>query len=157
MGLFSFLFKKKPEIAIQHPLFGQMTYVYNKLNKSSNYFRCEKYFRPASTKITLNIAADVNGPTETQTNYFRSIEHHYTSMLPDIASRITTATSSTGKKEPFFFDDFSKDFRLLAIYIATSNKTPIECMITFLTDPAPNYDLVVELEDMELIGVELME
>lgn len=157
MGLFSFLFKKKPDISIQHPYFGHMTYVYNKLNKAANYFRCEKYFKPASAKITLNIEADVNGPTVAQTDYFRSLEQHYTSMLPDIASRITSATNSAGKKEAFSFDDFSKDFRLLAIYIATSKKTPIECMITFLTDLAPDYDLVVELEDLELIGVELME
>lgn len=155
MGLFNFLFRKKPKISIQHPYFGEMTYHSDRWSFIKNHLTCEPYFKPVSAKIPLHIVAEEEGPTPAQTDYFQLLELHYTSLFPVIASRIKEATYNS--EEEFIFDDFSKDFRLINMQMYSDKSGALQSELTFLTDLAPEYSFSVVLQGLEFKEVMICE
>lgn len=155
MGLFNFLFGKKPVISIEHPCFGHMTYHSSRWRFTGNYFTCEPYFKPVSAKVPLHMVADTEEPTKAQTEYFQALEVHYASLFPVIAPRIKEAACNG--EEEFIFDDFFKDFRLIGMHIYTDKNDAILCELSFVTDLAPEYIFITVLDGLELKEVMISE
>lgn len=156
MGLFSWLFQSPPNITIDHPRFGRMTFYHSRWAMLTGSSWCEYYFEPIKTKITLSFSTDRRGPTPLQEDAEKTLEDRYNALTPDIAARIRTIPVDEGE-ENFTFDDFSQDFLLTGIHIAVTKHESVTCELTFESALAKGYYFVAVYEDWDLKEVSVAE
>ena len=82
MGFFDFIFGKS--IKIENAFFGQMLFVGDKKDSSKGYFECRRHFKPSDKIIEIGIDGDISGPTQTQIDFFKTIENNYSKISDSI-------------------------------------------------------------------------
>jgi hypothetical protein len=76
MALFSWL-RRKPDLSLEHPVFGRLTYSPREGNWVNRGFSLWGY-----SALQLVIAADENGPSAVQADAFRTLEASREQVLP---------------------------------------------------------------------------
>jgi hypothetical protein len=145
MGFFNALFGKTPKI--EHHFFGQMLFTGGKVPDPSDYFECRRNFKPSGDVIEIGIDGDIQGPTEKQIDFFKSIEDNY----PEIIKAVTPLIESEfgNWKEGFRISDFTSEFEPVYLRLPRCESTPIIWEIAFESDHDRNHTFTLTMNDFE--------
>jgi hypothetical protein len=145
MGLFSFLKKKPP---IHDPFFGDLRY--HVVNDCA-WFEGQKWFAPLEKEVGLLVDADAAGPTETQRNFYFTLEHDYFELVDKIKPVLEEEFRNW--KEDFVIQDFSKEFTLDHLRVPKQDITPLKWEMVFTSFHDLNHFFTIEFEGMEPKGI----
>ncbi len=149
MGLLDFIFGKT--VKIEHPFFGSMVFAGSKKNPDKSYFECKRHFKPAESTIDVHVDADIEGPTEKQVAFFKSIESNYTEISASIIPLIEDQFQNW--KEDFKIAVFTKEFEPVFLSIPRCDIQPIVWEIAFGSDHDRNHTFTMTMENFKATSV----
>lgn len=145
MGLLDFLFGKTQKI--EHDFFGQMKFTGSKVPAQTDYFECRRHFKPAEKIIEIIIDGDISGPTQTQVDFFKSIEDNYPAITKAIAPLIEDEFGNW--KDGFKIGDFNKEFKPAHLNLPRCDSKPIIWEIVFESEHDRDHIFTLTMHDFE--------
>ncbi len=147
MGLFN-LFKKP--FKIHDEFFGELRFLDFK-DASKNYFEGRGHFSPTESETDYLIQAGIEGPVETQRQFYRDLQTNFTKYADKIKPLIEDEFRNW--KEDFTIEEFTKEFKLVCITIPRFDSQPFVWDMAFETIHDPNHLFTIDFVGEEPNGV----
>lgn len=145
MGLLDFIFRKPTKL--ENEFFGTMLFLEDKKYALKSYYECRRHFIPSDKTIEIGIDGDVNGPTQKQIDFFKSIEDNYSIIAEAITPLIEDEFGNW--KEGFKIDDFLKEFEPVYLQLPRCENKPIIWEIAFESDHDRNHTFTLTMSDFD--------
>jgi hypothetical protein len=143
MGLFNLF--KKPSILLDD-FFGELRFMDFK-DSSKNYFEGKGYFQPTNNETEYLILADINGPTDSQKDFYKKLQSNFSEYIEKIKPLIEEEFRNW--KEDFTIKDFNNEFNLVCITIPRFDIVPLIWDMAFTTIHDLNHNITIEFVDNE--------
>lgn len=147
MGIFNLF--KKPTI-IQDEFFGPLRFVSFK-KAANSYFEGRGYFNPANSETEYLIEAAIEGPTETQRQFYRDLQSNFTLYVEKIIPLIEDEFRNW--QEDFVIKDFNLEFKLVCITIPNLETKPLVWDMAFTTVHDLNHHVTIDFIDDQPNGI----
>ena len=147
MGLFNLF--KKPTL-IQDNFFGQLRFMDFK-DSSKNYFEGKGLFKPTNNETEYLIQADIEGPTESQKEFYNKLQNNFEQYVQKIKPLIEDEFRNW--KEDFEINDFNKEFNLVCINIPRLESKPLKWNMAFTTVHDLNHHVTIDFVNDEPDGI----
>lgn len=145
MGLLDFIFRKPTKL--ENEFFGTMLFLEDKKDALKSYYECRRHFIPSGKTIEIGIDGNVNGPTQKQIDFFKSIEDNYSIIAEAITPLIEDEFGNW--KEGFKINDFLKEFEPVYLQLPRCENKPIVWEIAFESDHDRNHTFTLTMSDVD--------
>ncbi|HEY5748518.1 MAG TPA: hypothetical protein VIU12_20755 [Chryseolinea sp.] len=145
MGFLDFIFGKQTKL--ENEFFGTMLFLADKKEPLKSYYECRRHFVPTNKIIEIGIDGDASGPTQSQIDFFKSIEHRYSELSEAVKPLIEDEFGNW--KEGFRIANFQKEFEAVYLRLPRCESKPVLWEIAFESEHDRDHTFTLTMSDFE--------